>query len=344
MTGMSVLEDRYRRVLRVLPAAYRATWEEEMVATFLASMATDDPDEAEYLDDYGRPSWSEVGSVLALALRLRLGAAGAPPRSVAWGQAIRLVTLMWLLGQAVLGVADLGLRLWLTGKLSWLPDPPVGWGAATDIWHVAGNLAGLIWVLAFVGLLLGHRRIAQVLAALATVPTLVITANAVADRISGAHPEVLSLLTIALIDVLSVVAMVAFQPGTPLLPPRPWYTALGLGAVVVPFLIVVPVLDWPGLWAIVVVLMGAVHLAGPALGRGDRSPAWSHALAILAGMVFTLRVVTLVDYLMTDSRVWPPFGLVVLAVVEAIGVGAVAVPLTVLTYRTLRATPATMVG
>ena len=61
---MSVLEDRYRRVLRALPAAYRARWEEEMVATFLASMATDDPDEAEYLGDYGRPSWSEVASVM----------------------------------------------------------------------------------------------------------------------------------------------------------------------------------------------------------------------------------------------------------------------------------------
>ncbi len=340
---MSVLETRYRRVLRVLPAAYRAEWEEEMVATFLASMATDDPDRAEYLDDYGRPSWAEVGSVLALALRLRLGGAGAPPRSVAWGQAIRLVTLMWLLGHAVLGVADQEFRLWLTGRLSWLPEPPPEWGVVTDGWYRFQGLAGLIWVLAFVGLLLGHRRIAQVLAAVATVPILVATGNAVADLVDGAHPPVLSLLVILLLDVFSMVGMVAFHRDTPPPPPRPWYTALVTGALVLPWFFAVPVLDWPGLWAIAVVLMGVANLAGPALGRGGRSPAWSHALAVAAGAMFTLRVVTLLEYLWARSPTWPPAGLVALGVVEALALAVVAVPLGVLASRALRAAPATMV-
>jgi hypothetical protein len=341
---MSVLEDRYRRVLRALPAAYRAEWEEEMVATFLASMATDDPDEAEYLGDYGRPSWSEVASVLALALRLHLGGAGAPPRSVAWGQAIRLVTLMWLLGEAVLAIADKEYGLWVTGKLPWLPSPPTEWGVVVpDVWHRIAGLAALIWVLAFVGVLLGHRRVAQVLAALATVPVLVATGNAVADLVDGAHPPVLSLLAILLLDVFAIVGMTAFHPGTPPPAPRPWYTALVAGVVVLPWLIAVPVLDWPGLWAIAVVLLGAAHLAGPTLGLGDRSPAWSHALALTAGAVFTLRVVTLIEYLWARSPVWPPAGLVALAVVEAVAVVAVAVPLSVLASRALRAAPATMV-
>jgi hypothetical protein len=340
---MSVLEDRYRRVLRVLPAAYRAEWEEEMVATFLASMATDDPDEAGYLDDYGRPSWSEVGSVLALALRLRLGGAGAPARSVAWGQAIRLVTLMWLLGHAVLGVADQEFRLWLSGKLSWLPDPPVEWGVVTDAWHRVQGLAGLIWVLAFAALLLGHRRIAQVVAVIAAVPLLVATGNAVVDLIDGAHPPVLSLLAILLLDVLAVVGVLAFHPDTPPPPPRPWFTALVAGALVLPWLFAFPMLDWPGLWAIAVVLAGVANLAGPALGWGDRSPAWSHALALAAGAMFTLRVVTLLEYLWAWSPTWPPAGLVVLGVVEAVALAAVAVPLSVLASRALRAAPATMV-
>jgi hypothetical protein len=335
---MSVLEDRYRRVLRVLPAAYRAEWEEEMVATFLASMATDDPDEAEYLDDFGRPSWSEVGSVLALALRLRVGGAGAPPRSVAWGQAIRLATLMWLLGQAVLGVADQEFGLWLSGKLSWLPDPPVEWGVVTDAWHRIQGLAGLIWVLAFAALLLGHRRIAQVLAVIAAVPLLVATGNAVADLIDGAHPPVLSLLAILLLDVLSVVGMVAFHPDIPPPPPRPWFTALVAGALVLPWLFAVPVLDWPGLWAIAVVLIGVANLV-----RRRPAPAWSHALALAAGAIFTLRVVTLLEYLWARSPTWPPVGLVVLGVVEAVALAAVAVPLSVLASRALRAAPATMV-
>lgn len=341
---MSVLEDRYRRVLRVLPAAYRAEWEEEMVATFLASMATDDPDEAEYLDDYGRPSWSEVGSVLALALRLRLGGAGAPPRSVAWGQAVRLVTLMWLLSQAVLGVADKEFGLWLTGKLSWLPSPPPEWGVVTDVWHRVQGLTALIWVLVFVGLLLGHRRVALVLAAVATVPILVATGNAVVDLVDGAHPPLLSLLAILLLNVFAMVGMTAFHPGTPPPAPRPWYTALVVGALVVPWLMAVPVLDWPSLWAIAVVLLGVAHLTGPAFGWRDRSPAWSHALALAAGATFTLRVVTLLEYLWGRSTTWPPAGLVVLAVAEAVALAAVAVPLTVLTSRALRATPATMVG
>jgi hypothetical protein len=87
---MSRLEQRYRLVLRVLlPAAYRKAWEEDMVATFLDSVDSDDAEAAEYVADYGRPSWSEVASVARLAARLRLGAAGAPPRYVAWGQAVR---------------------------------------------------------------------------------------------------------------------------------------------------------------------------------------------------------------------------------------------------------------
>jgi hypothetical protein len=302
-------------------------------------MATDDPDEAEYLDDYGRPSWPEVGSVLALALRLRLGGAGAPPRFVVWGQAIRLVTLMWLLGQAVLGVADEEFGLWLTGKLSWLPDPPAEWGVVTDVWHRVEGLVGLTWVLAFAGLLLGHRRIAQVLTVIASVPLLVATGNAVADLVDGAHPPLLSLLTILLFDVFSVVGMVAFHPDTPPPPPRPWYTAHVVGALVVPWLFAVLVLDWPGLCAIAVVLIGVVHLAGPALGWGDRSPAWSHALALAVGAVFTLRVAFLLEYLWARTPAWPPAGLVVLAVALAV----VAVPLSALAFRALRAASATMV-
>jgi len=46
---VSVLEDRYRAVLRVLPASYRAVWEEEMVCTFLDSTRTGDPDDDEFL-------------------------------------------------------------------------------------------------------------------------------------------------------------------------------------------------------------------------------------------------------------------------------------------------------
>lgn len=65
---MTRLERRYRRVLRLLPAAYRAAWEEEMVATFLESRDSDDAETAEYTADFGRPSCPEVASVTVLAV------------------------------------------------------------------------------------------------------------------------------------------------------------------------------------------------------------------------------------------------------------------------------------
>lgn len=68
----TLLEQRYRTVLRMLPAYYRAEREEEMVETYL-----DDMDEAD--QDLARPAWGEVASIAALSVRTRLGSAGAPP-------------------------------------------------------------------------------------------------------------------------------------------------------------------------------------------------------------------------------------------------------------------------
>src|SRR5687767_11091284 len=120
----SVLETRYRTLLRILPADYRAAWEEEMVATFLSGMATDDEEEAEYLAEFGRPSLSEVASVVGLAVRLRvpvvrrhLGGTGAAPRHRAVGDAVRIVALIGLVTHAGMAVIDLAMQLWLAGKV-----------------------------------------------------------------------------------------------------------------------------------------------------------------------------------------------------------------------------------
>ena len=83
------LEQRYRRVLRLLPGYYRDTWEEDMVAAFLDTWMTGDPDEDSVTMEVDRPSRAEVASVIGLAARLYLGGAGAPRRYFAWGQAVR---------------------------------------------------------------------------------------------------------------------------------------------------------------------------------------------------------------------------------------------------------------
>jgi hypothetical protein len=75
MSGDLDLEQRYRRVLRLLPGYYRDKWEEDMVAAFLDSWMTGDPDEDSVTMEFDRPSRQEVVSVIGLAARLYLGGA-----------------------------------------------------------------------------------------------------------------------------------------------------------------------------------------------------------------------------------------------------------------------------
>ncbi len=63
MSGGLGLEQRYRRVLRLLPGYYRQRWEEDMVAAFLDSWLTGDPDEDEAIVEFCKPSWAEAASV-----------------------------------------------------------------------------------------------------------------------------------------------------------------------------------------------------------------------------------------------------------------------------------------
>jgi hypothetical protein len=67
MSGDLDLEQRYRRVLRRLPGYYRDNWEQDMVAALLESSPTDDPEEDEYIIEFGKPKWPEVAGVAGLA-------------------------------------------------------------------------------------------------------------------------------------------------------------------------------------------------------------------------------------------------------------------------------------
>jgi hypothetical protein len=80
VSGDLDLEQRYRRVLRLLPGYYRDNWEEDMVAAFLDSWLTGDPDEDVAILEFCKPTRPEVASVASLAVRLYLGGTGAPRR------------------------------------------------------------------------------------------------------------------------------------------------------------------------------------------------------------------------------------------------------------------------
>src|ERR1700722_17109987 len=116
---MSDLERRYRRVLRLLPGWYREQWEQDMVAAFLDSWLTGDPERDECVLEFCKPGWAETASVACLAVRLHLGGPGTP-RRYAWGQALRRAVLAVLLVHAVLGVNVLVLLAWSPGLAVWL--------------------------------------------------------------------------------------------------------------------------------------------------------------------------------------------------------------------------------
>jgi hypothetical protein len=144
------LERRHRRVLRLLPAAYRAAWEDEMVATFLESRASEDPETAEFEADFGRPSWQEAASVAALAVRLRMEAIGLRPRAGAVaplaavrGEAVRALTL---LAAAALALRVSWLLDWalLTGNARDLVPPALAAAEAIAVLAVGAPLAALV--------------------------------------------------------------------------------------------------------------------------------------------------------------------------------------------------------
>jgi hypothetical protein len=339
---MSALERRYRTVLRLLPAGYRARWEEEMVAAFLESMERDDPEEAELLRDYGRPSWSEMGSVTALAVRLRLGGDGTP-RSVAWGEAVRLAVLMALLAHAATGAVGAGIRLWLAGVLSWLPDPPGVWATPTpsDFWHVAADLSGAIWLGAFLAFLFGHRSAGRALIVLGMMPGL---ASALISTVDDA-PMLVSTWANLLLGGALLLGTAAFQPHDRPARPRPWLWALLVGTVAMTALLLAgsvtaALLDWTGLQAVLVVAAALAYFAGAALALVRPAPAWSLALLVLVAAAFALRLVTLLDYALLDPApgraTWLAAG-----AAEALALLAVGAPLAVLAARALpRSVPA----
>ncbi|WP_327086601.1 hypothetical protein OIE66_30290 [Nonomuraea sp. NBC_01738] len=153
---MSLLEKRYRSTLRVLPAAYRAEREEEMVSAYL-EYAGDVPDERG-----PRPRFGEIASVLALAVRVRLGGHGAAARYVAWGDAVRLVARYALLYKAATAVLILISMIIATQDIE-QSGPPM---SAERTVGVLLALVECLWLVSYVALVRGAARTAK-LAALA---------------------------------------------------------------------------------------------------------------------------------------------------------------------------------
>ena len=277
MSGDLDLEQRYRRVLRLLPGYYRDKWEEDMVAAFLDSWMTGDPDEDSVTMEYDRPTWQEIASVIALAARLYLGGAATPRRYFAWGQAVRLAVLAVVLVHATQGLSLLTLLAWRRHLAGWFPALPASLaGPVPDgAWPTVMNVVDCVWIVIFVALVLGYHRMARVVAALAITADLVFLLQA---QFAGLLLRPLGTWSsFFLLDFALVLAMAAFHRDAPPPARRPWLLALPGYYLLVP----VPVLvlqatgnlawlpDSAGLGCLVVSLFCLAH-APRALSRSRR--------------------------------------------------------------------------
>ncbi|MGI5157427.1 hypothetical protein [Microbispora sp. CA-102843] len=164
----SVLEERYRRWLRLLPASYRAEREEEMVAAFMEGAQS-----GRAGHDDQRPRFLEIASVAALALRLRLGGPGSPPRSYLWGEAVRRAALLGLVFWTVIGCQFAGQAVLTYGiPAEALPAGVMGIGDPAPperLRLVLADLTPLLWAVGLGALVHGRPRAAKAAAAAALV-------------------------------------------------------------------------------------------------------------------------------------------------------------------------------
>ncbi len=303
MSGGLGLEQRYRRVLRVLPGWYRQQWEQDMVAAFLDSWVSGDPEDDAWALEFCKPTWGDVASVAGLAARLHLGCVGISRRYFAWGQAVRNAVLAVMLVHAVLGLNVL-VRIAWSRRLFGLPAPSASLAAASPggVWPTVFYVVNIAWVVIFVMLAAGHYRTARVLAALAIVPGLAALLQA---QFTGIVPAPFGPWAWwVLFNFVPVAAMAAFYPGVPPAARLPWLLALPAGYL----LVIVPLLaaqasgnlawvpDLPGQCCLVVSLACLAHAPRAWSRRAAGSGVWSLTLTLIAAVAGAYRILTIAGY------------------------------------------------
>ena len=297
------LEQRYRRVLRLLPGWYREQWEEDMVATFLDSWLTGDPDDDEFALEFCKPTWGEVVSVAGLAARLYLSGTGLSRRYFAWGQAIRRAVLAVILVHAVLGLNVLVRIAWSRRRFG-LPAPPASLVVASPggVWPTVFYMVNFAWIVIFVTLVRGRYGTARVLAALVIVPGLAALLQA---QLTGVMPAPFGPWAWwVLFGLVPVLAMSAFQSAAPPAARLPWLLALPAGylLVIVPILVaqatgnVAWVPDFSGQCCLLAALACLVHAPRAWSRQATGSGVWSLTLTLLAAVAGVYRIVTLTAY------------------------------------------------
>ncbi|WP_030204329.1 hypothetical protein [Streptomyces sp. NRRL S-87] len=280
----TLLEQRYRAVLRMLPADYRARWEEDMVDTYLCGVEEDE-------QELRRPSLAETASIAALAVRIRLGATGSSPRRVEAGAAIRQFALISVLLQAAGALTYTALGLRAAGAAQGSGEG--GWSATfgADPLQVALGLLPLLWAAGYAALVGGRRRAARGLVALAAVPTL----KPLVVQLTGGPAVLTAEALVAWVTVAAVCCgfhCEAPRTRLPFLPPGLALAGAGVavGGTVVAWPVVADPAWGPG-W--VVVAAAAALLLGRLRAPDRVSPATLWALGAVGVCVLLSRADTL---------------------------------------------------
>lgn len=276
---------RYRRVLTLLPRAYREERGEEMLGVMLDAA-----------QDEGRngPTPAELLSVLGLSLRLRTGAPGASARARSVGETLRLVTLLGLLLQV--GVFAQGLAAGMS--VASINDGPLSnlgaFGVGPAVIAVCGFLCPF---LSMAALLNGRYRLGVLLAANPVIFVLAVFGVFTSVGNTSSASRILSMLAVCAIPAIA--GLLGFRLNLQrVVRPRFWFiTMVAIGVVC---LAVDYANDRPlgSAWAVASngFAIGCACLAvGVSLSRARRSAVWPVALMVAGAPLLLLLPSTITD-------------------------------------------------
>jgi hypothetical protein len=234
--GPSRLEARYRRLLRVLPAGYRAVREQEMVDAFVQTSVDANPELADLTLQSGWPGPRESASIVRLALRLRWADPHAPPRYQVRAAGLRVTTLGSLTVLAVTAAQSVLSQVWFAlaptpGTVDGSPAH-ILFGADADVWSLVRGWAFALWIPALILGVLGGRRgagLAMAIAAIPTAVTVIAAASGPFVSIFGIGGLALAVVQVAVIGGLA--GMASARADTTVRHQRLWLSAAAVGFV-----------------------------------------------------------------------------------------------------------------
>lgn len=217
---MQPLERRYRRLMFAHPPAYRREREDEIVGTLL--------DVAE--DDRRWPTPAEAADLVLNGWRTRVRSATGTTTAGLWVESLSLAAVMGVTVVAGVSIAMLWfLAMHGTSFYAFYIGPnPAG---GTNAGFLVYALQHLLWPVALLALVAGHRRIALpvvVVAALAAMVTFVFhTMSSIGLGLveRGALDAMVAMTALAFVPVLCVLCAAVLRSGFPT-PRSAWWGAL----------------------------------------------------------------------------------------------------------------------